>query len=669
MILILSENIVNTNGKNKENIRFLFSFEYNLLVIYVFFKKIDERIRLLLFIMLVLLLFILLRVGYIELIDYNKLRVLAEDLWSRNLPVAADRGLILDRNGVVLADNITTTSLVLIPSQIKDPQLTSVSLAKILGVSKEEMDKHVLKKTSIERVHPEGRGLPYEIANQIESLNLEGVYLVKESKRYYPYNNLLSHVLGYVGIDNQGLSGIELLYDNYLTGEAGAIKYFSDAKGKKLSLSEVYEAPHSGMNITLTIDYNIQKSLERELNNVVSMFNPDMALAIIMDPNTGEILGMSSRPDYDPNNYRKYTMEELSRNLPIWASFEPGSTFKVITTAASVEEKIVDLEKDTFYDTGSVTVDGTRIGCWKAGGHGHQTFLQVMENSCNPGFVKLGLMLGKERLFAYLDLFGFGEKTGVDLNGEATGIIFPLDKVKNLELATTAFGQGVSVTPIQQINAVSAVVNGGSLYKPYLVKTIAEPETNSVIKTFSKTFIRKTISEDTSATMRYALESVVARGGGRYAYIEDYRIGGKTGTAQKVKDGRYLVNNYIMSFLAVVPANNPQAVLYVAIDNPKNTALLSSYTTAPIARRILLDTIAALNIEKQEGAISRVIQWDSERYALVPDVVNKSVKDANKELFNFEVVYTGNGEKVIEQSPKAGTKIAEGSTVRLLLGN
>jgi stage V sporulation protein D (sporulation-specific penicillin-binding protein) len=287
----------------------------------------------------------------------------------------------------------------------------------------------------------------------------------------------------------------------------------------------------------------------------------------------------------------------------------------------------------------------------------------------NPGFVKLGLMLGKERLFSYLGLFGFGEKTGVDLNGEATGIIFPLDKVGNLELATTAFGQGVSVTPIQQVTAVSAVINGGSLYKPYLVKSIAEPETNSIVKTFDKTFIRKTISEATSATMRYALESVVARGGGRYAYIEGYRIGGKTGTEQKVKDGKYLVNNYIMSFIAIVPSNNPQAVLYIAIDNPKNTALLSSYTTAPIARRILIDVIDALDIKQQEGAIDRVMQWDSERYAVVPDVIGKEVKEANKELYSFEVIYTGLGNKVLEQSPAAGTKLAEGSKVRLLLGD
>ena len=298
----------------------------------MFFKKIDSRIKIVLVAIIFAFIVIILRVGYVQLFDYEKLKNKADDLWSRNLPIAANRGVITDRNGVVLADNITTTSLVLIPNQIKDPNYASTELSKILGVTKEEMDKHVKKKASIERVHPEGRQLSYEVADKIEALNIDGVYLVKESKRYYPYGKTLSHVLGYVGIDNQGLSGIELQYDKYLTGEAGAIKYFSDAKGNKLELSDVYVKPQDGMNIQLTIDYNIQSSIERELDNVVDMFSPDMALAIAVDPNTGEILGMSSRPNYDPNNYKNYSMEELSRNLPIWASYEPGSTFKNVNT-------------------------------------------------------------------------------------------------------------------------------------------------------------------------------------------------------------------------------------------------------------------------------------------------------------------------------------------------
>lgn len=634
----------------------------------LFVKKIDQRMKIVLAIFVALFLVICAKVFYIQVFDYRKLSRLASDLWSRELPIEADRGLILDRNGVVLADNLTTTSLVVIPNQIKEKDRTIQELSKILGVSEEEMAKHINKKTSIERVHPEGRRLSYEVADAIEALSLDGVYLVKESKRYYPFGNELSHVLGYVGIDNQGLSGLELQYDKYLTGKSGAIQYFSDAKGNKLSLSDVYVEPQKGMNIQLTIDYNIQKSVERELDNVVDMFDPDMALALVIDPNNGEILAMSSRPDYDPNNYQKYSQEELSRNLPIWASYEPGSTFKIITTSAAVEEKVVDLFKDTFDDSGSVQVENARIKCWKAGGHGHQSFLQVLQNSCNPGFVKMGQLLGKEKLFDYLSKFGFGSKTGIDLNGEGKGIIFPLDKVGPVELATTAFGQGVSVTPIQQLAAVSAVVNGGNLYTPYVVKNILEPETNNIILQNDKKFVRKTISEETSKIMRYALETVVSNGGGKAAYIDGYRIGGKTGTAQKVENGHYLVNNYIMSFVGIVPANDPKAILYIAIDNPKNTALLSSYTTTPIARRILLDIIEALDIPKQEGQIEKDYEWNDSVYYEVPNVVGKSLKEAKELLHHFKIEYTGTGENVLEQSPEAGERTPENSTIRLLLG-
>ena len=281
--------------------------------------------------------------------------------------------------------------------------------------------------------------------------------------------------------------------------------------------------------------------------------------------------------------------------------------------------------------------------------------------------MKLGQLLGKEKLFSYIDKFGFGHKTGVDLNGEGTGIIFDLDKVGNLELATTAFGQGVSVTPIQQTSAVSAIVNGGNLYRPYIVKSIALNETNSIIKENHEELIRKVISGETSKIMRYALESVVAKGGGKSAYIEGYRVGGKTGTAQKVQNGRYLVGNYIMSFMSIVPSNNPEAVLYLAIDNPKHTALLSSYTTTPIARRILLDIIDALKIKPQEKELEKDLEWYDKELFIIPNVVGKSIKEAQKVLSKFNIEYTGTGTTVVSQSPPPNTKLEEKGTIRLLL--
>lgn len=414
----------------------------------MFFKNIHVRIKIIGLVFILVSFLIIGKIFYTQVFSYNKLSTNANSLWSRNLPVEGNRGIIYDMNGNVLVSNTTTVSLVLIPNQIENKEDTSEKLADILGVSYDEMYKHVSKKTSIERVHPEGRKLSFEIADKIESLKIPGVYLLKEAKRNYLYGSMLAQTIGFVGVDNQGLSGLELMYDKYLKGAYGAIKYYSDAKGQKLELSEVYVKPTDGINMTLTINLDIQESLERELSNAVSKYNPEHALGIVMNPKTGEILALASRPTFEPSSYQDYDIETINRNLPIWMTYEPGSTFKIITLASVLEENLVDLEKDTFYDTGGVTISGARIRCWKSGGHGAETYLQVVENSCNTGFVSLGFKLGKEKLFDYIKKFGFGSKTGVDLNGEENGILFNLDRVGDLELATTSFGQGVSVTPI-----------------------------------------------------------------------------------------------------------------------------------------------------------------------------------------------------------------------------
>lgn len=635
----------------------------------MFFKNIHKRIKIIMLLLSLLFVLIIGKVFYIQVFSYKKLNNYANSLWSRNLPIEANRGKIYDRNGIVVADNITTTSLVFIPNQIVDKEKTAELIAPILNVSYEEMYEHVSKKTSIERVHPEGRRLSYDIADKISELELPGVYLLKESKRYYPNGTMLAHTLGFVGIDNQGLSGLELMYNEYLTGSYGAIKYFSDAKGNRLNLSEVYEQPQDGVNVTLTIDYNIQVALERELDNAVSKYNPDQALGLAMNPKTGEILAIASRPTFEPSEYENYTTEIINRNLPIWMTYEPGSTFKIITLATALEEKLVDLDNDHYYDSGAITVEGATIHCWKHGGHGEQTYLNVVENSCNPGFVNLGLKIGKETLFKYIDNFGFGEKTGVDLNGEANGILFNVDNIGDLELATTAFGQGVSVTPIQQVRAVSAAVNGGILYTPYIVKSLNEPETNSVIVNNEPQIVRKVISEDTSSKVRHALESVVANGSGRNAYVANYRVGGKTGTAQKVKDGHYMVGNYITSFIGFFPADDPEVVIYIAIDNAKGITQYGGTVAAPIARNVILSAIDALQIEPREGGMEKEWKYGDQKYATVPDVLGKTPKEAVKELKSFKVEFSGTGSIIKYQSPSAGSMIYEGDTIRLLLGD
>lgn len=635
----------------------------------MFFNTIHTRMRVALLVVIVLLIAIVFRVFYIQIFKYEKLNSLATSLWSRELPITADRGEIRDRNGKVLATNITTTSLVVIPNQIKNKEEVATKLASILKVSYEEMYRHISKKTSIERVHPEGRQLSYEVAEEINNLNYDGVYLVKESKRYYPYGNVLSHVLGYVGIDNQGLSGIELNYDDYLTGENGAIKYFSDGKGNRLSLSEIYEEPQNGINVDLTIDIDLQLAIENELDNVIAKYSPEQALILAMNPNTGEILAMASRPNFNPNTYQTASVEVINRNLPIWMTYEPGSTFKIITLAASLEEKTINLFEDRFFDGGSVNVEGARIKCWKAGGHRDQTFLQVVENSCNPGFVSMGQKLGAETLLKYIESFGFGKKTGIDLNGEASGILFKLDQMGPVELATTSFGQGISVTPIQQVRAVSAAINGGILHKPFIVSKMTEPETDSVVKLFETDEGVRVISEETSKLVRHALESVVANGSGKNAYIENYRVGGKTGTAQKVNNGVYMVGNYIVSFMGFMPADDPEIVVYVAIDNPKGITQYGGVVSAPIAKNVFKSAIHLYDYPKTKEGMPREYTWLDTKYVELPNVVGMSLEEAKKELKGFTVQTSGSGETVIHQSPEGGYYVPEGSKISLMLSN
>ena len=634
----------------------------------MFFSDIHTRIRFFFLLVLCICIIIVIRVFYIQVIEYDRLNTLAESLWSRKLPIGADRGEIYDRNGKVLATNLTTTSLVLIPNQIANKEETAQKLSEILQSDYEDMLAHVSKKTSIERVHPEGRQLSYDLASQIDELGLDGVYLVKESKRYYPYGDVLSHVLGYVGIDNQGLSGIELTYDEYLTGEDGAIKYFSDGKGNRLELSEVYEKPQNGINLQLTIDLDLQLAAERELDNVMSKYTPEHAMILAMDPDTGEVLAMASRPNFDPNNYQDYDTETINRNLPIWMTYEPGSTFKIMTLTSSIEEKTVNLFEDTYYDSGSIHVDGATIHCWKSGGHGAQTYLNVVENSCNPGFVTLGQKLGVNTLMNYITKFGFGEKTGIDLNGESNGILFNPNKMGPVELATTSFGQGISVTPIQQVTAVSAAINGGTLYEPYLVREMLEPETDAVIYSKEPVVKRNVISEETSELVRFALESVVANGSGRNAYIENYRVGGKTGTAQKVQDGHYMDGNYILSFIGFMPADDPEIVVYVAVDHPVGVVQYGGTVAAPIAKAILEAAIPALNISSSTEGMAKEYNWMDTKYHQIPDVTGKSLEEAKQSLKGFSLEYAGEGTTVLYQTPEANSYVKEGGVIKLLLG-
>lgn len=604
---------------------------------------------------------ILVRLGYVKLIKNDEYYNRAISLWTRSAPIKGTRGNIYDRNGNLIVGSYLTPTVVAIPKQIENKEQTAKKLAKILKTSEGNILNHLKKNVSVEIIKPEAKRISVETALEISQANLKGIYVVGDTTRYYPYSSTLAQVLGVTGIDNQGITGIEAMYDDLLEGETGALQVFTDAHGDVIfDMTSLYAKAKAGNDLYLTVDLNLQLSLERVMDNAMIQYNPDEIAGIAMDPKTGEILAMASRPTFDPSHYQDYSSELYNRNIPIWKCYEPGSTFKIVTFSAGLEENVFKLD-DIFYDPGYAIVDGARLRDWKAGGHGKETYLEVLQNSCNPGFVNIGLNLGKEKFFKYLRNYGFGEKTGIDLLGESSGIIFNPDKIGNVELATSAFGQGNSVTMVQLVNAASAAVNGGNLYRPYILKEIKEND--KVIKTGAKTIIRKVISTETSQKVANSLECVVSLGTGRGAYVEGLRVGGKTGTAQIAENGHYVQGKYILSFLGIAPMDDPQIAIMIAIENPKNTIQYGGVVAAPLVKEVLTESFSILNIEKRSNGVPLSPRyWIDKNIYTVDDYIGMDIsklKSNNKYSF---IVY-GNGEMVRTQIPEPGEKIIEGGYV------
>ncbi|WNQ13514.1 stage V sporulation protein D [Paenibacillus aurantius] len=630
--------------------------------------------RRLLFVMLggaVIFVSLILRLAYVQLWMGPELARKAENNWRRDIPYAAKRGEILDRNGVKLSYNITSPSVWVIPAQIQDAKAATAELARVLQSAQEPIYKMVTKKESIVRIQPAGRKITEEKAKEIRDLAIPGVVVAEDNKRFYPLGPLASHILGFTDVFNKGLSGVEAKYDDQLTGIQGNVSYLADAAGRAMpNTSEQYVKPQDGLNLQLTVDSYIQSVMERELDQAMLQYQAKHSIAIAMDPSNGEILAMAGRPGFDPSHFRDFPVEDYNRNLPIWMTYEPGSTFKIITLAAALQEKKVNFN-EPFYDSGAVEVGGARLRCWKRGGHGSETMLEVVENSCNPGFVLMGQRLGKDKLFDYITRFGFGKKTGIDLGGEENGIMFKPSKVGPVELATTAFGQGVSVTPIQQIAAVSAAINGGKLFKPHVAKAWFNPETGETVETVQAELVRQVISESTSAQVRQALESVVAKGTGRNAFLDGYRVGGKTGTAQKVINGRYSADEHIVSFIGFAPADDPKIVIYAAVDDPQGIQF-GGLIAAPIVKNIMADALRYMKVEPRKDQISRELKPELGDVPIVevPDLVGATVEDIYEDLnMDFKLAKSGNGRTVISQAPKAGTRVEKGSTIRIYLSN
>lgn len=603
---------------------------------------------------------LIIRLGWIQLKQGPILQQRAFDQWTRDVSVAPKRGIIYDRNGKILAQSATAETIVARPLQIEDPEATADKLAPVIGMDRDEILKIISDKTKSEKWLK--RQVSKEEANAVRQLGLKGIVFTEETKRYYPNENLASHVLGFVGRDGQGLNGIELQYDKYLKGKPGKIITQTDGKGREIPQSpQQYIKPEDGDNVYLTIDAVIQHFTEKAVEQALTDNKAKRAIGIVMDPQTGEILALTNKPDFNPNGFpppelkTAKDIEAVTRNAAVTDVYEPGSTFKIITAAAGLDTGAVKPD-DTFYCPGYKIVAGQKIKCWRSyNPHGHETFVEGVENSCNPVFMEVGERMGVQTFYNYIKRFGFGNKTGLDLPGEAKGLMQNEDKVGPVELATISFGQGISVTPIQLVTAVSAAVNGGRLMVPHLVKQIKDPNDNVVIDNQPQV-VRQVISEQTSETLRPILESVVTNGTGKAAYIEGYRIGGKTGTAETYKEGKY-----VSSFIAFAPADNPKLVVLVVVYEPSAGTYFGSTVAAPAVKSIISDTFDYWGI-KPDVKESKPVET-----VTVPEVRNMSLEKASKELDKIGLTHEveGQGDTVVDMTPKPGAQVPSNTVVIL----
>mgnify|MGYP000803126376 FL=1 len=544
------------------------------------------------------------RLVYLMVFDAEYYQKRAEDLHKRERKIKAARGEIVDRNGVVLATNKTVCTISVIHSQIKEPERVTEILAKELEMDQAEVRKRVEKISSMEKVKT---NVEKEVGDKIREYNLDGVKVDEDYKRYYPYDSLASKVLGFTGGDNQGIIGLEVKYEETLKGSNGTILTTTDARGIELdAVAEDRIEPVAGKTLEISMDYNIQKYCEQAAEKVMREKQADGVSILLMNPQNGEILSMVNVPEFNLNDpFELNTGEELEgeklqdalnamwRNRCINDTYEPGSTFKIITSAACLEEGVVTPE-DTFSCPGYRMVEDRRIRCHKVGGHGSETFVQGIQNSCNPVFIDIGLRLGAERFYDYFQQFGLLDLTGIDLPGEAGTIMHQVENIGLVELATISFGQSFQVTPVQMAVTVSSIINGGRRVTPHFGKAVLDREGN-VLETLSYEERSGVVSEKTSKTMQTLLEGVVANGSGKNAYIEGYSIGGKTATSQTLPRS---ANKYISSFIGFAPAEDPQVLGMVVIHNPQGI-YYGGTIAAPVLRSIFDNVLPYLGIEKQ----------------------------------------------------------------------
>lgn len=625
----------------------------------------------------------------INIIDGEKLRTGAIEQQTRDYQVSSARGTIYDRNKKALAISSTAETISVNPKEIEAAEYSidelAQKLSEILTLDFETVKKKLTK--SALDVELKAKVEP-EVADQVRALNLKGIYFKEDTKRYYPFGSFASHVLGYVGKDNQGLGGIEMVYDDELSGVPGRVVTLKNAHGTDMPFQEERHIDsENGLNVVLTIDETIQHFAEKHLEGVYNDADAkEGAACIVMDVKTGEILAMATMPNFDLNSPNEITdadtlkylesikqdsnytdddynkavaaaRNKMWRNKAVVDSYEPGSCFKILTMSMALEEGVVTPE-DHFFCSGKKVVEDREIHCAERSGHGAQTFRDGVKNSCNPVFIEVGQRVGIDMFKKYYKAFGFRDKTGFDLPGEASGVFYTDEMFNIVELATASFGQGPKITPLQLISAVSAVANGGTLMKPHLVKQFTD-ENGTIVKTVEPTVVRQVVSEETSKTVCELLENAVTNGSGQNAYIKGYRVAGKTGTSEKLPRGS---RKYTASFVGFAPANDPKVACLVVVDEPAGGSYYGGQVAAPAVGKILQDTLNYMGVEPQ--------YTEEEKTTIdvgVPEVSDYEISAAKKKLSDMGLKYTviGSGDKVIRQMPSSGAIVNSGSVVVL----
>ncbi len=606
---------------------------------------------------------LLIRLSIVSLVDGKWLQEKAFNQWTRDLPITGERGKIYDTNGATLAVSKTTYDVYLRGREVDDPIGVSSYLSNLLGLEFEKVHAKAIDKTISESLVK--MQIDQEVALKILNSDYKGVFLSENIGRYYPYGDLLTQILGFTTIDNVGQAGIEQYYNNMLTGLDGKYYVQSDLQGHQIdnTLSS-YIPSVAGMNLQLTIDVSIQQVVEKVLEQIVLDHKPKSVTCIVMNPKNGELLALGLKPSFNLNDIPRSDPNLMStvKNTAVVDVYEPGSTFKILTTAAALEEGKTNLN-DRFYDPGYRIVDGQKIKCWKTIGHGSEDLVDGFINSCNSVFMDLALRMGTNNFYSYLKKFGIGSKTGIDIASESSGILMKQSSVKNVDLARIGFGQAVAVTPIQIITAFCAAINGGELLQPYLVKSATDSQGNVILENNKKVKTR-VISQNTSNLINNLLENVATKRG-KTTFVDGYRIGGKTGTAQKYENGVIARGKYVSSFFGTYPADNPEYAMLLLVNEPSAGVYYGSVVAAPYAKEIFSGIFQAKNIKSQDE------QQKQKEYVEMPNLVGLSLVEACEKLVTMGLNYEldGEGGMVVAQFPPTGTVLEKYSTVQISVAN